>query len=163
MIKNKVKINYEKAEFLLIANPHSLFVRADHQFTDGNANIAISTSARNLGATFDNHMTMANHHRRPIRARLYYDGPSDTTHVFKMHRLLIPAGESHTILWWTKCATFLTECSHQGLPLEMCASKGVLTSLIMSLDRVFSILSVYDNSFLLEDNGWYLCKFLARH
>ena len=71
-----------------------------------------------------------------------------TQHVFNVHRLLIPAGESHTILWQTKCTTFLTEFSHQGLPLRMCGSKGILTLLIISLDTgIQHIVSIYDNSF----------------
>ena len=41
-----------------------------------------------------------------------------TLHVFQVHRLLICAGEPQTILWKTKYAMVLTECSHQGLRQE---------------------------------------------
>ena len=36
--------------------------------------------------------------------------------VFLVHCLLIPSCEPHKFLWPTKCAMFLTACSHKGFP-----------------------------------------------
>ena len=36
-------------------------------------------------------------------------------HVFQLPRLLIPTGELHKFLWWTKYTMFLIEWAHQGL------------------------------------------------
>ena len=74
------------------------------------------------------HWQCGNDHRHSVMEKetaFIADAPSgrgfimmvrETQRVFQVHRLLIPAGEPQTILWRTKCAMFLTEWSHQGLP-----------------------------------------------
>ena len=59
MIENKLKINDDKTEFLIIASPHShKKITTNHQLTVGNASINPSASAKNLGVYFDNEMNM---------------------------------------------------------------------------------------------------------
>ena len=59
MIKNKLKINDDKTEFLIIASPHShKQLSDDHHLTVGNSSIAPSSSAKNLGVIFDDKMNM---------------------------------------------------------------------------------------------------------
>ena len=62
MIKNKLKINDDKTEFLIIAstNGHSKISR-DNKLKVGTALIPPSSSARNLGVIFDDHMNMEDH------------------------------------------------------------------------------------------------------
>ena len=62
MIKNKLKINDDKTEFLVIAsaNGHSK-ISSDNKLKVGNALIPPSSSARNLGVIFDDHMNMEDH------------------------------------------------------------------------------------------------------
>ena len=59
MIENKLKINDDKTEFLIIASPHSHKKLTDnHSLTVGNSSIGPSSSAKNLGVIFDNNMNM---------------------------------------------------------------------------------------------------------
>ena len=59
MIRNKLKINDDKTEFLIIASPHSHKQLSDeHCLTVGNSSIAPSSSAKNLGVIFDDNMNM---------------------------------------------------------------------------------------------------------
>ena len=62
MIKNKLKINDSKTEFLVISSPKSTISRNIH-LTIGQSSINPSESCRNLGVTFDQHLTMEKHIR----------------------------------------------------------------------------------------------------
>ena len=57
MIMNKLKINDDKTEFLLISSSRSS-VHLDRQLTIGSSTISLSSSCRNLGVMFDEHMKM---------------------------------------------------------------------------------------------------------
>jgi len=73
MIQNKLKINDDKTEFLLIGSPHSLAkVNSEHQLTVGNANIPTSTSAKNLGVIFDSKMDMDKHIKSVCKASNFH-------------------------------------------------------------------------------------------
>lgn len=59
MITNKLKINDDKTEFLILGSKNTLQkVGSSLELLVGNSSIKPSTSARNLGATFDKHMSM---------------------------------------------------------------------------------------------------------
>ena len=60
MIQNKLKINEDKTEFLVIASPHSKIAR-DIQLEIAQSTILPSKSCRNLGVIFDSHMSMDAH------------------------------------------------------------------------------------------------------
>ena len=57
MIKNKLKINDDKTEFLLITSSRSKFLGNVH-LSIGNENISPATSCKSLGVMLDNHFTM---------------------------------------------------------------------------------------------------------
>ena len=59
MLKNKLKINDENTEFLLITRPLSQSkIKADHRLQIGNASISTPPSARNVGVTYDSQMAI---------------------------------------------------------------------------------------------------------
>ena len=59
MLTNRLKINDEKTEFLLIASPHALSkMKTPHHLVVGNMSIPMSSSAKKLGVIFDNKMNM---------------------------------------------------------------------------------------------------------
>ena len=57
MIQNKLKINKDRTEFLVIASSHSKIAR-DIQLEIAQSTILPSKSCGNLGAIFDSHMSM---------------------------------------------------------------------------------------------------------
>ena len=57
MIKNKLKINDDKTEFVLVTSPYSKFTK-DIQISIGQHNIAPSSSCKSLGVMFDEHFSM---------------------------------------------------------------------------------------------------------
>jgi hypothetical protein len=59
MIVNKLKINDDKTEFLLVTSPHSKLT-SDIQISIGQERIAPSSSCKSLGVVFDQHFSMAN-------------------------------------------------------------------------------------------------------
>ena len=62
MLKNKLKINDEKTEFLLIGSRHTHEnISSSLDLMVGDSSITASSSARNLGVMFDNQMTMEKH------------------------------------------------------------------------------------------------------
>ena len=69
MIRNKLKINDSKPEFLVISSPKSTISR-NIQLTIGQFSTNPSESCRNLGATFDEHLTMEKHIR--VLCRIIY-------------------------------------------------------------------------------------------
>lgn len=62
MISNKLKINDDKTEFLIIGSKHTHSnLKSSPELLVGNSKITPSASARNLGATFDQYMSMEQH------------------------------------------------------------------------------------------------------
>ena len=61
MIKNRLKINDDKTEFLIIGSPHTHSkLDGNLKLSVGNATIKPSVSARNLGVQFNSQMSMEN-------------------------------------------------------------------------------------------------------
>jgi hypothetical protein len=60
MVKNKLKLNGDKTELLVINARNRLFPAVEY-IQVSNSRIQPSTSARNIGVTFDQHMSMAKH------------------------------------------------------------------------------------------------------
>ena len=61
MIKNKLKVNDQKTEFLVISQPHLVKKTEDLKVVIGNSEINQSLHAKNLGVTFDQSLTMERH------------------------------------------------------------------------------------------------------
>ena len=61
MQENKLKLNEDKTEFLIIIHPKLKHKVQPVNIRIGNASIPPSTSVRNLGAYFDNSMQMSDH------------------------------------------------------------------------------------------------------
>ena len=57
MIKNKLKINDDKTEFLVITSPHAK-IDQDIHFSIGQSSISPSESCKSLGVMFDSHINM---------------------------------------------------------------------------------------------------------
>jgi hypothetical protein len=72
MFKNKLKINQEKTEFLIIASRQNQKHVAVDQITLDNTVIHRTHKAKNLGVTFDSEMNMQNHIRE-IRRKCFCD------------------------------------------------------------------------------------------
>ena len=60
MIQNKLKINEDKMEFLVISSPHSKLAQ-DIQLEIAQSTILPSNSCRNLDVILDSHMSMDSH------------------------------------------------------------------------------------------------------
>ena len=71
MIKNKLKINDDKTEFLLISSSHSKLVH-NNKITIGNSEITPSTSCKSLGVMLDNHMCMDSKIQNVCRSTLFH-------------------------------------------------------------------------------------------
>ena len=62
MIRNKLKINDDKTEFLIIGSKNTLSnISSNTKLSVGSSLIEPSTKAKNLGVIFDSHMSMDNH------------------------------------------------------------------------------------------------------
>ena len=61
MITNKLKINDDKTEFLVITSPYVKLPSPDFQLNVGSCTIDTSSSACNLGVLFDSHMNLEGH------------------------------------------------------------------------------------------------------
>ena len=61
MLINKLQLNDGKTEFLLIASPYFRKTITTTHINIGNDNVPSSTSARNLGIVFDQHMNFEEH------------------------------------------------------------------------------------------------------
>ena len=59
--KNKLKLNHEKTVVQLFRSPKQGTVPEITELTIAGINIGRSKAARNLGAVFDEHLTMADH------------------------------------------------------------------------------------------------------
>ena len=71
MIQNKLKINDEKTEFLIMSSKRAK-LNMDVDIEIGNARIDPSPVCRNLGVMFDNHMSMANHIDTACRTMMFH-------------------------------------------------------------------------------------------
>jgi hypothetical protein len=100
MAHNKLKLNDDKTEFLVISSPHyqDLFINTHLQI--GNSSISPSQTARNLGVMFDNVLNMSNHVTsicksasfqlykiRKIRNYLSQEAAAQLIHAFVTSRL----------------------------------------------------------------------------
>jgi hypothetical protein len=61
MIENKLKLNDDKTEFMLITSPHNKKKIKFLSIRIGNENVNVTNSARNLGVVMDNLLNMENH------------------------------------------------------------------------------------------------------
>ena len=71
MIRNKLKINDDKTEFLIISSSHSKLLH-DFKIAIGNSEITPSTSCKSLGVMLDNHMTMNSQIQNVCRSTLFH-------------------------------------------------------------------------------------------
>ena len=71
MIRNKLKINDDKTEFLILSSPRSNF-KFDSSLVIGNCEIDPSSSCRNLGVLFDNRLSMDKHVANVCRCMLFH-------------------------------------------------------------------------------------------
>jgi hypothetical protein len=69
--KNKLKINDDKTEFLLISSSYSKLSH-DIKIAIGNSEITPSTSCKSLGVMLDNHMTMDSQIQNVCRSTLFH-------------------------------------------------------------------------------------------
>ena len=71
MIRNKLKINDDKTEFLLITSPHSK-LSTDVKISIGQSEIIPSSSCKSLGVMLDNHMAMDVQIQSVCKSTLYH-------------------------------------------------------------------------------------------
>jgi len=71
MIKNKLKINDDKTEFLIISSPRAK-INLDCQLNIGNVSVNQSSSCRNLGVFMDSHLGMDKHIANTCRNMIFY-------------------------------------------------------------------------------------------
>ena len=71
MIRNKLKINDDKTEFLLISSPYSKLSK-DVKISIGQSEITPSTSCKSLGVMLDNHMAMDVQIQNVCKSTLYH-------------------------------------------------------------------------------------------
>lgn len=71
MTMNKLMLNDDKTELLVIASPHQRKNVTTEQITIGNSTITASASARNLGMQFDNMLTMADQVKAVCQSAYY--------------------------------------------------------------------------------------------
>jgi len=71
MIRNKLKINDDKTEFLLISSPHSKLSK-DIKISIGQSEITPSASCKSLGVMLDNHMAMDVQIQNVCKSTLYH-------------------------------------------------------------------------------------------
>ena len=71
MIRNKLKINDEKTEFLMLSSPRST-VKLDSSLQIGGVTIEASSFCRNLGVYFDDHLSMDKHIANVCKCMMYH-------------------------------------------------------------------------------------------
>ena len=71
MLKNKLKINDDKTEFLVISFPHTK-LPTELKIAIGQSEIIPSSSCMNLGVMLDKHMTMSAQIQHVCRSTLYH-------------------------------------------------------------------------------------------
>ena len=108
MIKNKLKINDDKTEFLLITSPQSKLYR-DVQIAIGQARISTSTSCKSLGVVLDNHMTMDRQIKSVCHSSLFH------IKILAQYVLLIPQSAAaqlvHSLVTSHAWTTVIRSCS----------------------------------------------------
>ena len=72
MIKNKLKINDSKTEFLVLSSSFFKQQFNDLQINVGNTEINPSLSARNLGVIFDSHLNLESHINSICRSAYFH-------------------------------------------------------------------------------------------
>jgi hypothetical protein len=113
MVKNKLKLNGDKTE-LLVINARNRLCPAVEYIEVSNSRIQPSTSARNIGVTFDQHMSMDKHvtnickncffHLRKITRIKEYLSTSD---IQTLVHALLHRNWIIVILYYTDCLNFL--------------------------------------------------------
>ena len=71
MIRNKLKINDEKTEFLIISSPYMKF-NIDCSLKIGNTCVQPSDSCKNLGVIMHNNLSMERHVANVCKNKLFY-------------------------------------------------------------------------------------------
>ena len=100
MLANKLKLNDDKSEVMLLGTRQQLAKLDMDQFKIGECNITVSSSARNLGVMFDDKMTMDVHINRicqigflhlrnivAVRKYLTKDAANSLVHAFVTSRI----------------------------------------------------------------------------
>jgi hypothetical protein len=72
MSANKLKLNDEKTEFLIMTSKFQMHKICDHTITIDTATITASKCARNLGIIFDNNLCMDQHVKRICQSAYYH-------------------------------------------------------------------------------------------
>ena len=72
MIKNKLKINDSKTEFLVLTSSYFKQQFKDLQINVGNTHIRPTASARNLGVIFDSHLNLESHINNVCRSTYFH-------------------------------------------------------------------------------------------
>ena len=72
MLNDKLKLNDEKTEFMIIGTVQRLAKVSINSLRVGAATITPVSSARNLGSWFDSKLTMAFHISKPCNSAFYY-------------------------------------------------------------------------------------------
>ena len=72
MIKNKLKINDSKTEFLVLTSSYFKQQFKDLQINVGNTDIRPTASARNLGVIFDSHLNLESHINNVCRSAYFH-------------------------------------------------------------------------------------------
>ena len=72
MIKNKLKINDSKTEFLVLTSSYFKQQFKDLQINVGNTHIRPTASARNLGVIFDSHLNLESHINNVCRSAYFH-------------------------------------------------------------------------------------------
>ena len=72
MIKNKLKINDSKTEFLVLTSSYSKQQFKDLQINVGNTHNRPTASARNLGVIFDSHLNLESHINNVCRSAYFH-------------------------------------------------------------------------------------------
>ena len=72
MIKNKLKINDSKTEFLVLTSSFYKQLFNDLQINVGNTQIKPTSSVRNLGVIFDRHLNLESHINNVCRSAFFH-------------------------------------------------------------------------------------------
>ena len=72
MTNNKLKVNDDNTELLIITSKHNQDKIINHQMQIGTATVTSSANARNLGIVFDNTMSMESHVKKICQSAFYH-------------------------------------------------------------------------------------------
>jgi hypothetical protein len=114
MITNKLKINDDKTEFLVITKPHLTSRMKDLKIKIGGHDIPATNSAKNLGVIFDQTLSMEKQINSVSRANLFH-----LRNISNVRRLLSDSASS--LLIHSLVTTRLDYCNilYHGLPKKL--------------------------------------------